>query len=1030
MGCRQSKSSIDQHANTGNSNSKNETPPEKAALPTKDNNMMSNQPQPTSTNDDDDDDDVIEEMMNGGKMTHTKPSLRKLPKSKKALKSTTTTATSTGMNAASTAHMTSSIPIRTTTTSTAAATTTNSTTGTSAAAALANTGVSASTTTITDKKSKSGHNDNNSSSNSTMRSSDRVYKLLLKAIQHRNSTTTGNIHRSKAGGRYHPNQTNTTSTASSSNNHPNTTSTTCTTSLDERAVLQAMSPSAASYRNPETHFSPLHLAVQLIDSHSIALLPSQQQDPPASSSRHITETRPPLAIQGSSSSLLQVIAELIKAYPDAVHTPDVYGYIPLHYAIAPLYTNSGTIGTCSTTEATATIRMSTYSLQQQQSIPPTSTTPNSKSKKGKSPLKSPAKNQDRPTLEETERFPASIWPLRTSIVRLLLQSDTTNASFQYLSRNDITYHPSSLLHPIHHNSYKLSSLTGGNISSSKNRDTNGGCTPLYRILQMIPDDSTVQQAPTLEYVHTILKYMVQKQNRLQQQQQSSSFGTGTPIVSMGNREDGDKPLALLYRRFTRQFDVSEQFFTGDNSRKEVVEHRHKYKMAASNTWKMIELLIQQQPQVVVATTANTSSSSSSHLLKKTTYRIVHRAVQGETPPDLLRYIVETNAEELTIRDEMGNVPLHYAARYRPKQISSDQTDKKSSFPAFYSKYVMDELLYKYPEAATLPDRDGKYPLILAVQSGKQWIGGGIKSLFDAYPEAVSQIDVSLYPSLQRALTTTSWHQGSDEGDDDDDENVGVEQNEQCEEEKKTSSPQQQLSQQKQIPFDIIRDEPHDAIMLVQDENVDISEVVTSMWAHEEDAGVQMLGCMAIRRLLHGNDTNVNAMDHCLRIALSAVPAVVNAMKAHPNEVIVQEKACHTLRAMASADGQREVSFVASGAVAAIVGAMQAHVSDPTVQEEACGALSQILYYGGPDRATVVASVSGLTAMINAMAAHPKVGTVQREGCRALLELTNYSATANLPELPKSQTENLLEHAQQMFPEECTEMVQILLLRLT
>ncbi len=44
------------------------------------------------------------------------------------------------------------------------------------------------------------------------------------------------------------------------------------------------------------------------------------------------------------------------------------------------------------------------------------------------------------------------------------------------------------------------------------------------------------------------------------------------MVSVGNASDGDKPLALLYRRFTRQFGLAEKFFSGDNPRPEVVEH--------------------------------------------------------------------------------------------------------------------------------------------------------------------------------------------------------------------------------------------------------------------------------------------------------------------------------------------------------------------------------------------------------------------------------------------------------------------------
>jgi hypothetical protein len=319
--------------------------------------------------------------------------------------------------------------------------------------------------------------------------------------------------------------------------------------------------------------------------------------------------------------------------------------------------------------------------------------------------------------------------------------------------------------------------------------------------------------------------------------------------------------------------------------------------------------------------------------------------------------------------------------------------------------VVDELLYKFPEAASTMDADGNYPLTLAVRTNKHWIGGGIKSLYDAYPEALEHIDLEKHKTLQTALSLdVAMNDAAAAAAAQDDE-------EDAKEEK--------------VPDTIIQDEQHDAIMLVQKENVDVSEVVTSMWAHEEDAGLQMLGCVAIVRMVTaaaGKEADV------LRISLSAVAAVVNAMKAHPNEVIIQEKACHALKVMAPADGKREVSFVASGAVAAVVGAMQAHVSDSGVQEEACGAVGKIIHYGGDDRATIVASVSGLTAIVNALAAHPDSAGVQRQACKALRELTEFP-NANLPELPRSQTEPLLKAAKDKFPAECGEAAEVVLSRL-
>lgn len=513
--------------------------------------------------------------------------------------------------------------------------------------------------------------------------------------------------------------------------------------------------------------------------------------------------------------------------------------------------------------------------------------------------------------------PAARWKMRSEALTLLIAADY-DLSADYFSSNDTVFD-----------------------------DETGGCTPVYHALQALPDDFE-SPSQTVRYLSTILE-------------------CNPRVVCLGNAADDDKPLSLLYRRFTRQFDLSEKFFPGDNSRPEVVQHRRRYKMAAGNTWKIIEKMLRPE---------NTEDP----------WRIVHRAIQVETPPDLLRYIVETNSEELTQVDDHGNIPLHYAAKSKPPE---------STFPSFYTKYVIDELLYKFPEGASIPDGEGNFPLTLAVSSGKQWIGGGVKSLYDAYPDALKQINLEEHESLKRALELDQL------------------------------TPEESQNDGSAGNAGVVPDEHHDAIMMIQQEHADVSEVVFAMWAHEEDAGVQMLGCIALARLAEASSDD----NGLLRISLAAVAAIVNAMKAHPNEAVVQDKACLALKLLSSADGKREVSFVASGAVAAVVGAMQAHVGDPSVQIEACGALAGIVSYGGGDRATIVASVSGLTALLNALAAHPKVENVQLQGLRALQYITDHPE-ANLPELPRSQTEPLLLAAKESFPVSCSESADVLLSRLT
>jgi hypothetical protein len=304
------------------------------------------------------------------------------------------------------------------------------------------------------------------------------------------------------------------------------------------------------------------------------------------------------------------------------------------------------------------------------------------------------------------------------------------------------------------------------------------------------------------------------------------------------------------------------------------------------------------------------------------------------------------------------------------------------------------LLYSYPDGAASTDADNMLPLQLAVNSGKTWIGGGTKSLYDVYPDAMARVTVEDFPLIKSALSFSTTFLEEREAD-----------------VKKTDS--------------IVKEEHYDAIMMVQKPDADLGDVISAMWANEEDGGVQLLGCVAITNMAKKckRETELRA------IALTSVTTVVNAMKNHPNEPAVQEKACGALRLLAPADNYREVSFAASGAAASIVSAMQAHVSDAIVQQEACSAIRHIVKNGGPERATVIASVSGFTALQNALGAHPRDAKVQREACLALEALTCFP-DANLPDLPGVQTAPLLEAAKARHPKECGKTAEIVLSRLS
>lgn len=512
-------------------------------------------------------------------------------------------------------------------------------------------------------------------------------------------------------------------------------------------------------------------------------------------------------------------------------------------------------------------------------------------------------------------------------------------------------------------------------------DVAHGCTPLYLTVSSLPDDFfSPAPGPTValaKHVHATLPSM----------------------VSARNDGDHDTPLALLYRRFSRQFDSSEKFFPGDNSRQEVVQYRQKYKAAAMNTWKIVLELLSPVDR------------------DRSDFCIVHAAVGlGGCPPDLLRYVIETRPDEVRMADESGRLPLHHAA-------SAPTLHGNGS--GYHAKFVMDELLYAFPDGAAYADANGKLPLRIAIEAGKSWIGGGVKSLYDVYPEAMEQLELEDHPGIKRAMSFSSQFI------------MNREENNEKEEEYR-HHPDIEDNREKTVPQTAVKEEHYDAIMMVQRPNADLGNVVSAMWANEEDGGVQMLGCVSILQIVrnrlseakaNGNENNKDNVYTVLPVALTAVTAVVNAMKNHPNEPAVQEKACGALRVLAPADGSMEVSMAASGAAASIVAAMQSHVSDAIVQREACAALRDIVKYGGADRATVIASVSGFTAIQNAMGAHPSIAGVQGGACAVLEALTAFP-DANLPDLPGAQTAPLLELAAARFPGDCIESAGKVLDRLS
>ena len=121
---------------------------------------------------------------------------------------------------------------------------------------------------------------------------------------------------------------------------------------------------------------------------------------------------------------------------------------------------------------------------------------------------------------------------------------------------------------------------------------------------------------------------------------------------------------------------------------------------------------------------------------------LHQSLQLNTQilPNIFKELIALTSpsEKCAETDEEGNLPLHIAATLEAENSN-----------------LIDILLKHDPEGANKQNKEGKFPLTLAVESGKSW--DGIQQLVAAAPHALSTMDehTKLYPFMLAASCTSS-----------------------------------------------------------------------------------------------------------------------------------------------------------------------------------------------------------------------------------------------------------------------------------
>lgn len=438
----------------------------------------------------------------------------------------------------------------------------------------------------------------------------------------------------------------------------------------------------------------------------------------------------------------------------------------------------------------------------------------------------------------------------------------------------------------------------------------------------------------------------------------------------------DTPLNLLWRRYYNEKWECEKLFQGDNSKDEVLFHRKEYRAKACETRDTImSMLLMLNFDLEVSEETSNHSATSLEALKGKGH-IVHAcaSLACTAPPDLLKLIITKNPHDIDEADSKGKLPLHYAAEAQPLTKSS---------PGYQGKFVIQNLLELCPAAAKVEDKEGKLPLTLAFEAGKS-VDGGLQLIYDAFPGAIEN----------------ARQHGVDQA--------------------KIDSFIQEMAA---LPSD-------DAIFVVQRPGVDVHDILGAMWAHETDAGLQMLAIMALVNMINIKDSSSKQATATKAITLAGgISSIVRAMEYYPTEAVVQEKACYALRRLVSGatyEPYLEVSFAAVGAINAVIQAIQRNPQDAMLSVAACEALKWLAH--DKDSYTQIIGAGGIQAIIVAMEEHEENEELQYSACNALARLVDFSSNM----CPLSNYEQLalvLKKASKEYPSLCEADASYVLSRL-
>ena len=127
--------------------------------------------------------------------------------------------------------------------------------------------------------------------------------------------------------------------------------------------------------------------------------------------------------------------------------------------------------------------------------------------------------------------------------------------------------------------------------------------------------------------------------------------------------------------------------------------------------------------------------------------------------------------------------------------------------------------------------------------------------------------------------------------------------------------------------------------------------------------VQWLGCIVLQIFAYGNDA-----------AAGGIEAVVDALKQHPSNIIVQQDGCSALWNLAPNSNDNQKAIAAAGGIEAVVAALTQYPDN--VQQIGCNALWGFAA-NNDNHQKSIAAAGGIEAVVAALMEHRDNVSVQR-----------------------------------------------------